>query len=81
MTKPHTMTSACTQARDGRTSRSCGAFAVDGAVRGSMIGCLWGTFSSSYYGWNDNLQGKTLVRHIGRNLVANSCGFAAFLGL
>jgi len=60
---------------------SCGAYGVDGAVRGSIIGCMWGLFSSSYYGWHDNLRGKMLVGHIGRNLVANSCGFAAFLGL
>lgn len=67
----------------GATPRrgSCVAYGVDGAVRGSMIGCMWGLFSSSFYGWNDNLRGKMLARHIGRNLVANGCGFAAFLGV
>ena len=64
-----------------RRSRSCSAYGVDGAVRGAMIGCMWGVFSASYYGWHDNLRGKVLAGHIGRNVMANSCGFAAFLGL
>jgi hypothetical protein len=46
-----------------------------------MIGFMWGLFSSSFYGWGDNLRGKMLAAHVGRNLVANSAGFALFLGL
>ena len=64
-----------------RGQASCGAYSVDGAVRGSMIGFMWGLFSSSFYGWGDNLRGKLLAAHVGRNLVANSAGFALFLGL
>jgi hypothetical protein len=64
-----------------RGQASCGAYSVDGAVRGSMIGFMWGLFSSSFYGWGDNLRGKMLAAHVGRNLVANSAGFALFLGL
>jgi len=54
---------------------------VDGALRGSMIGLMWGLFQGSYYGWQDNLRGRFLALHISRNLAANSLGFGAFLGL
>jgi len=64
-----------------RGKASCGAYCVDGAVRGSMIGFMWGLFSSSIYGWQDGVRGKMLAAHVGRNLVANSAGFALFLGL
>jgi hypothetical protein len=46
-----------------------------------MIGFMWGLFSSSIYGWQDGVRGKMLAAHVGRNLVANSAGFALFLGL
>ena len=64
-----------------RGQASCGAYGVDGAVRGSMIGFMWGLFSSSIYGWQDGVRGKMLAAHVGRNLAANSAGFALFLGL
>ncbi|KAJ1487985.1 hypothetical protein T484DRAFT_1784589 [Baffinella frigidus] len=59
----------------------CDALAVDGAVRGAMVGVLWGGFQGTYYGWQDGRRGRTLATNIARSLGANGAGFASFLGL
>mmetsp|Transcript_67029 Transcript_67029/g.158161 ORF Transcript_67029/g.158161 Transcript_67029/m.158161 type:complete len:137 (-) Transcript_67029:37-447(-) len=60
---------------------SCTTQAIDGTIRGALIGTLWGSVFGGYSAWQHGLKGQHLFREVRSSTISSAGSFAVFLGV